>query len=240
MNGIIFTISIALIEESYVQSGFKAAKARYLLKHHGIQGVQLLINTGFKVKQPPIEEMLLGSVNTKSMDNGEKLNFEKRSALETNMLVAMLVATVTFTAAFTMPGGYKSEGPDQGLANLTTEAAFKAFIFFNTTAFCFSVVAVYLQFDTSQGNYRHRIRYMHVAANITAIAILGMVLAFASGMHVVLAKSIGLAITAYALAGCLILTYTVGLFVEPSARTFSCFSRQRKYLLELLIHYGVI
>ncbi|GMY20749.1 ankyrin repeat-containing protein NPR4-like, partial [Fagus crenata] len=85
------------------ESGFKAAKARYLLKHHGIQGVQLLINTGFKVKQPPVEEMLIGSVNTKSMDNGEKLNFEKRSALEINMLVAMLVATVTFTAAFTMP-----------------------------------------------------------------------------------------------------------------------------------------
>jgi hypothetical protein len=100
------------------------------------------------------------------MDNAVKLDFGERNALETNLLVAMLVATVTFAAAFTMPGGYKSDGPDQGLANLVAKVAFKAFVIFDTTAFLFSVTAVGLQLDTSR-NYKAQIRYMNVAALCT-------------------------------------------------------------------------
>ncbi|GMY20704.1 ankyrin repeat-containing protein At5g02620-like, partial [Fagus crenata] len=103
------------------------------------------------------------------MDNAEKLDFGKRNALETNLLVAMLVATVTFAAAFTMPGGYKSDGPDQGLANLTAKVAL----------------------DTSQ-SYNAQIRYMNVGGICTSFAITGTELAFVFGMHVVLAKSIGM------------------------------------------------
>ncbi|KAK7818404.1 hypothetical protein CFP56_041409 [Quercus suber] len=36
-----------------------------------------------------------------------------RSAGETNLLVATIIATVTFTAAFTVPGGYESGGDNQ-------------------------------------------------------------------------------------------------------------------------------
>ncbi|GMY20711.1 ankyrin repeat-containing protein At5g02620-like [Fagus crenata] len=133
---------------------------------------------------------------------------------ETNLLVAMLVATVTFAAAFTMPGGYKSDGPDQGLANLTAKVALKAFVIFDTTAISFSVIAVSLQLDTSQ-SYNAQIRYMNVGGICTSIAITGMELAFAFGMHVVLAKSIGLAINAYVMGGCLILSYHVVGFLDP-------------------------
>ena len=97
--------------------GFQTGRARYLLENYfGIQGVQQWISTS-NLKQPPVDARSSSSLNTASMDNAVKLNFGKRNALETNLLVAMLVATVTFAAAFTMPGGYKSDGPDQGLAN---------------------------------------------------------------------------------------------------------------------------
>ncbi|KAI6704767.1 hypothetical protein NL676_007729 [Syzygium grande] len=43
---------------------------------------------------------------------------------EINLLVAMLIARVTFAAAFTMPGGYHSDGPDEGMASLTSDLAF--------------------------------------------------------------------------------------------------------------------
>ena len=47
--------------------------------------------------------------------------------------MAALIAAVTFAAGFTMPSGYISEkGPAQGLAILTNNSAFKAFLI-NTT-----------------------------------------------------------------------------------------------------------
>ena len=51
-----------------------------------------------------------------------------RSAGETNLLVATIIATVTFTAAFTVPGGYESGGDNRGLAVLSKQAAFKVFV----------------------------------------------------------------------------------------------------------------
>ena len=184
-----------LIDEIiFVQWGLGAERVRYLLKNYrGIQWLQQRISTS-NLKQPPVDARSSSSLNTKDMDNAEKPDFEKRNTLETNLLVAMLVATVTFAAAFTMPGGDKSDGPDQGLANLVAKVAFKAFVIFDITAFLFSVTAVGIQLDTSR-NYKAQIRYMNVAALCTIISIIGMVLAFVSGMHVVLAKSTGLAIT---------------------------------------------
>ena len=52
-----------------------------------------------------------------------------------HLLVAALIAAVTFAAGFTMPSGYISEkGPAQGLAILTNNSAFKAFLINNTIA----------------------------------------------------------------------------------------------------------
>ncbi|CAL5337529.1 unnamed protein product [Camellia sinensis] len=51
-----------------------------------------------------------------------------KKTMDTQLIVAALIATVTFAAGFTMPGGYDgNQGPNQGMATLTKEAAFKAF-----------------------------------------------------------------------------------------------------------------
>ena len=65
-----------------------------------------------------------------------------RSAGETNLLVATIIATVTFTAAFTVPGGYESGGDNQGLAILSKQAAFKVFVIANALAFGFSTASI--------------------------------------------------------------------------------------------------
>ncbi|KAK3433982.1 hypothetical protein EUGRSUZ_D01258 [Eucalyptus grandis] len=41
-----------------------------------------------------------------------------KSFIELELLVAALIATATFAAAFTMPGGYSNDGPNQGMATL--------------------------------------------------------------------------------------------------------------------------
>ena len=56
-------------------------------------------------------------------------NEEEKEAIskarESHLVVAALIATVTFAAAFTLPGGYKS---DQGTALLAKKAAFIVFV----------------------------------------------------------------------------------------------------------------
>ncbi|KAI8561124.1 hypothetical protein RHMOL_Rhmol04G0312800 [Rhododendron molle] len=67
---------------------------------------------------------------------------EKHNAFElsiklfqTIVIVAALIATITFAAAFTIPGGYDGNpGRDQGMAILARESAFKAFVITNTIA----------------------------------------------------------------------------------------------------------
>ncbi|KAL3742726.1 hypothetical protein ACJRO7_018095 [Eucalyptus globulus] len=77
--------------------------------------------------------------NTASRENYYS---SKRSIIDLQLLVAVLIATVTFAAAFTIPGGYNNDGPSQGMATLVGSAAFQAFVGSNTTAFGFSIVAL--------------------------------------------------------------------------------------------------
>ncbi|XVE81053.1 hypothetical protein DITRI_Ditri15bG0032400 [Diplodiscus trichospermus] len=61
---------------------------------------------------------------------------------ESHLLVATLVATVTFAAGIVVPGGYKSEST--GSATLSHNSAFKAFIITDAVAFVSSLFAIFL------------------------------------------------------------------------------------------------
>ncbi|KAK3206479.1 hypothetical protein Dsin_020525 [Dipteronia sinensis] len=74
------------------------------------------------------------SSNSNSNDDGVGKN---------GLVAATLIATVTFAAGFTVPGGFVAdEGPDQGAAILTKNRAFQAFVILNTMAMILSTLAV--------------------------------------------------------------------------------------------------
>ncbi|CAL5423827.1 unnamed protein product [Camellia sinensis] len=67
-------------------------------------------------------------------------NYKER--INTLMLVLTIIATVTFTAGFTVPGGYKSSAPVEGTATLLNSNYFKAFLISDTIAMYNSVIAI--------------------------------------------------------------------------------------------------
>ncbi|KAJ0102762.1 hypothetical protein Patl1_06592 [Pistacia atlantica] len=126
--------------------------------------------------------------------------FERLSILEkskdSEMVIATLIATVTFAAALTMPGGYKSEeGPDQGTAFLSRKAAFQAFVITDTIAMMISLLAVYLEFVASWS--LTEFWYYRLSARVLIlVSIIAMVVAFSTGTYAVLPPSSSLGIVA--------------------------------------------
>ncbi|MBA0751162.1 hypothetical protein Gogos_002521 [Gossypium gossypioides] len=124
---------------------------------------------------------------------------------DTQLVVAALVATVTFAAAITVPGGFKSEkGSEQGTPLLIHEAAFKAFVVTNAMAFTFSVSALFTHFGVldnllSQFKFFQRTIFFRtqLVSGILGYATLAMVIAFSTGSYVVLKPSRILAIVSY-------------------------------------------
>ncbi|KAL6224388.1 hypothetical protein ACLB2K_003243 [Fragaria x ananassa] len=111
---------------------------------------------------------------------------------ESHLVVSTLIATVTFAAGFTVPGGYVSEqGPNQGHAVLSRNAAFKAFVITNTLAMSLSSFAIMIHFLMLLR--RKAITELSLvlgpygaAINLTMYAMVAMVVAFLTGTYAVL------------------------------------------------------
>ncbi|XP_048141853.1 ankyrin repeat-containing protein At5g02620-like [Rhodamnia argentea] len=185
--------------------GYRAAKVKHVLEgSHGMPIIQDWVieykkrfdqQVGYK--QPAFTRM------------------SKKSIIKLQLLAAALIATVTFAAAFTMPGGYNNDGPNQGLAVLAGRATFQAFVIANSTAFGFSILALVLHCLTDFRLDSHQARYTRMAGLCICIAVLGMVLAFGCGTYAVLTRTIGLGIFPYVLCGCLFIMYFMGGFLDP-------------------------
>ncbi|KAL5737778.1 hypothetical protein ACOSP7_030539 [Xanthoceras sorbifolium] len=77
---------------------------------------------------------------------------ENKEMAQTLLLIATLVATFTFTSAFTIPGGYKNDGPGEGMATLVRKSGFQAFVITVTVAMASSMTAAVL----ALGQIRYR------------------------------------------------------------------------------------
>ncbi|XP_056174138.1 protein ACCELERATED CELL DEATH 6-like isoform X1 [Syzygium oleosum] len=232
------------IFSAHKEVGYRAAKVKHVLEgYHGWPFCQdwVVQHVKKRLNKQSVEDQPGGSVTSGSNTaNQENFYSSKRSIIDLQLLVAVLIATVTFAAAFTMPGGYNNDGPDQGMATLAGRAAFKAFVITDTAAFCFSILALFLQFDTSALSERQQARYTHIAAYCIYFAILAMVLAFACGTYVVLTRTIGLGIIPYVMSGCLLTVYLFGAFLDPEAQPQFKNSSARRFVRNLLFDYGVL
>ncbi|KAL6283865.1 hypothetical protein ACE6H2_014794 [Prunus campanulata] len=107
---------------------------------------------------------------------------------QTLLMVATLITTVTFAAAFTMPGGYNNDvGPDQGLALLQSNSYFKLFIISDSIAMTCSIIAACLLYwGAVNSNKSSYVYYLTVAAALTYIALQSTGIAFVTGLKAVI------------------------------------------------------
>ncbi|KAJ9672022.1 hypothetical protein PVL29_025598 [Vitis rotundifolia] len=153
----------------------------------------------------------------------ESIRDKRRKEMAGTLIVmATLVATVTFTAAFTLPGGVQSEGPHQGMAVLTRKAAFKAFIVTDTVAMTTSMTAAVILFTSSWNDEKNK-WYLHfIALQMLWMSLASMGLAFLTGLFTVLSDSMELAIMV-CFIGCLFpsLLYLLGPLILPEEFVWS-------------------
>ncbi|KAK2647179.1 hypothetical protein Ddye_022374 [Dipteronia dyeriana] len=149
-----------------------------------------------KVNRLPI--LGLRKENVKAKDECDEIIDKIKEAEETHLVAATLIATVTFAAGFTLPGGYIGEdGLNEGAAILIRSAAFQAFVIFDTTAFVLSCFAVLIHLTMTLNKDKTQLyKQFKNKLNCTFYAMVAMVFAFVTGIYAVLYPDKNLAITA--------------------------------------------
>ncbi|KAF8023816.1 hypothetical protein BT93_F1102 [Corymbia citriodora subsp. variegata] len=106
---------------------------------------------------------------------------------QTLLMIATLITTVTFAAAFTMPGGYYNNvGPYQGEALLRSSSNLKWFVISNTIAMTCSILAASLILWGAAFGKRPDVPCYMVAAVLTCIALHSTAISFLAGLQAVL------------------------------------------------------
>ncbi|XVF03980.1 hypothetical protein REPUB_Repub05bG0040900 [Reevesia pubescens] len=107
---------------------------------------------------------------------------------QTLLMVTTLITTVTFAAAFTMPGGYYQNGPKRGLAVLDSTRSFQMFVIYDIIAMTCSTTAACLIIwgaISGKGSYPY---CLASATLLTYIALQSTAGAFMTGIKVVLPR----------------------------------------------------
>eukprot|EP00268_Persea_americana_P038661 TRINITY_DN38297_c0_g1_i4.p1 TRINITY_DN38297_c0_g1~~TRINITY_DN38297_c0_g1_i4.p1 ORF type:complete len:627 (-),score=99.52 TRINITY_DN38297_c0_g1_i4:60-1940(-) len=139
-----------------------------------------------------------------------EISREFKSAIQTLPVVTVLVATVTFAAAFTVPGGYNNDGSQEGSPVFMRDAALQAFLVSDILAFCSSMVAtVLLVYANAHSEDAFLISStLKTCYYISGVAIIATITAFVTAVYVLTAKvSLWLAVTS------LLLGFVVPLFL---------------------------
>lgn len=111
-------------------------------------------------------------------------------------LVAILIATITFAAAFTLPGGYSNSPKTEGLPVMATNRAFQAFLIFDTLGMCSALAVAFICIIARWMDFEFLLHYRSLTKKLMWFAYMATTQAFATGLYTVLApRVLWLAIT---------------------------------------------
>ncbi|CAM0885555.1 unnamed protein product [Alopecurus aequalis] len=102
-------------------------------------------------------------------------------------LVAILIATITFAAAFTLPGGYSSDAGSEGLPIMSKKFAFQAFLISDVLAMCSSFSVAFICIIARWEDYDFLIYYRSFTKKLMWFAYVATTTAFSTGLYTMLA-----------------------------------------------------
>lgn len=102
-------------------------------------------------------------------------------------LVAILIATITFAAAFTLPGGYSNDAGSEGLPIMARKIAFQAFLVADTLAMCSSLAVAFICVIARWEDFEFLLYYRSFTKKFMWFAYMATTVAFATGLYTVLA-----------------------------------------------------
>ncbi|KAF8018165.1 hypothetical protein BT93_H3150 [Corymbia citriodora subsp. variegata] len=112
-----------------------------------------------------------------------------KKEIETRLIVATLVASVTFTAGMTFPGGYNVSGdPNPGMPTMLHHRWFQVFIIFDSLASYSSILSVLLLLQARNDNPHKAKRYFKRAGPALSMAVIFMTVAFWASLILTVSK----------------------------------------------------
>ncbi|XP_021718434.1 protein ACCELERATED CELL DEATH 6-like [Chenopodium quinoa] len=122
----------------------------------------------------------------RSHPNNNKPKNKYKQRIHTLLVVATLVATITFASGFTVPGGYSNNKPDEGMATLVHECAFQVFVISNTIAMYSATLAMVTLIWAQLEDLRLVLLSLDFALPLLGVSLAMMSVAFMAGLYVVL------------------------------------------------------
>lgn len=147
----------------------------------------------------------------------------------TRMVVAALVAGMTFASGFSVPGGYNGSDPDAGIAVLLHKAMYSAFVICNSIAMYSSIIALVILLWTQINDPYMVENALSISRLPLLVALAAMPLAFMAGVYVSITKLAWLASVVLVLGSvalCIILSFYLLLYIplghkHPLVRRFT-------------------
>jgi Domain of unknown function/Ankyrin repeats (3 copies) len=102
-------------------------------------------------------------------------------------LIAALLATITFAAAFTLPGGFSSDSSDAGQPIFVRKVAFQVFLISDTVAMCSSLAVAFLCILATWEDLDFLLNYRKTTRTLMWCAYVTTALAFGTGLFTIMA-----------------------------------------------------
>ncbi|KAJ3701311.1 hypothetical protein LUZ61_005016 [Rhynchospora tenuis] len=126
-------------------------------------------------------------VTTKSIEEIKSLT---QTYISNTSLIAILIATITFAAAFTLLGGYSNDSGTEGLPVMAKKVAFKAFLISDTLALCSSLAVAFVCILARWEDFEFLLYYRSITKKLMWFAYMATIVAFATGLYTVVAPRI--------------------------------------------------
>lgn len=97
-------------------------------------------------------------------------------------LVAILIATITFAAAFTLPGGYSADAGSEGLPVMAKKVAFQAFLISDTLAICSSFAVAFTCIIAKWEDLQFLLHYRFITKKLMWSSYMATITTFATGL----------------------------------------------------------